>query len=91
MSYADEAARIATAVAGLPVRVRKWVPDARDPRRRFAGWEAAQVAGPAAEGDFLAWGIEYSDGREASVQWPDVMFSTETFQEAVSRLASSTA
>lgn len=91
MSYADEAARIATAVAGLPVRVRKWVPDARDPRRRFAGWEPAQVAGPAAEGDSLAWGIEYSDGREVSVQWPDVMFSTETFQEAVSRLASSTA
>lgn len=91
MSYADEAARIATAVAGLPVKVRKWVPDARDPRRRFAGWEPAQVAGPAAGGDSLAWGIEYSDGREASVQWPDVMFSAETFREAVSRLTSSTA
>ncbi|WP_432159232.1 hypothetical protein [Streptomyces sp. bgisy153] len=91
MSYADEAARIATAVAGLPVRVRKWVPDARDPRRRFGGWESAQVAGPAAGAESLAWGIRYGDGREESVQWPDVMFPTETFKEATRRLASPTA
>ncbi|MGW1627580.1 hypothetical protein [Streptomyces sp. NPDC002172] len=92
MRYAEEAARIAAAVIGLPVKVRKYEPDPQNPaRRRFAGWEAASVAGPADDANSLAWGIAYDGGRTDSVRWADVMFpNAEVFEEAISRLSSAT-
>ncbi|OEJ20911.1 hypothetical protein [Streptomyces subrutilus] len=92
MSYTEEAAEIAAAVAGLPVKVRRWTPDPQNPeRRRFAGWEPATVAGPAADSDAIAWGVTFGDGRNGSVQWSDVMFPPESFEEAARRLPSRTA